>query len=261
MGGLAPKTLIAKTEKNQHDHDLRQQVPELPDALFEARLRRAERQFAGDLAEGRSRARLGDQRPRGAGTNRGSQEHRVGPFGQARRGWDGARPLLGRVGLAGQHGLVHEAVPGLEHRRVGRDQGASGEQDHVARHHAFERDGDRLPIAEHGGLGLHPLAEFLHSACGRVFLEEAEHRAAEDDDQDDPGVHPFPDEQGDGGGGDQDQQQRAAELGQEQADGGGLRLGGERVGSELLEEAGGLRGGEALFHTPSLDLRGGKIKP
>jgi hypothetical protein len=50
-------------------------------------------------------------------------------------------------------------------------------------------------------------------------------------------------------------------LGQEQPDGGGLRFGCQLVGSELLKEAGGLRGGEALFHTPSLDLRGGKIKP
>lgn len=164
--------------KGQGDHDLRQQVAEVLDALFEARLRQAERQLTGDLAEGRARAGLGHQRPRRAGTNRGSQEHRVRPFCQTGGGWDGAR--------------------------------------------------------------------------GRVLLQEAEHRAAEDDDPNDPGVHPFPDEKGSGGGCDQDQQQ---------ADGGGLRFGCQRVGAELLEEAGGLRGGEALFRTPSLDLRGGKIKP
>ncbi|MGK2914399.1 MAG: hypothetical protein ACSLE5_08085 [Porticoccaceae bacterium] len=55
-------------------------------------------------------------------------------------------------------------------------------------------------IAQHAGLDGHLLAQFLHRPRGAVFLREAEQAAAGHDGQDNRGVQPFPDRQGDGGG-------------------------------------------------------------
>ncbi len=57
-----------------------------------------------------------------------------------------------------------------------------------------------------------------------VFLNEAEDRAAKHDGKHNAGIDPFPHDAGDNRSKDEDQDQRAFELTQQQAQGGGLLL-------------------------------------
>ena len=62
IGGLCEDHVDGKDDQHQHGHDLREQVPEAPDAALELGLRRAQRQPLGNLAERGVGAGLHDER-------------------------------------------------------------------------------------------------------------------------------------------------------------------------------------------------------
>ena len=80
---LGEKHVDGKDDQHQHGHDLREQVPEAPDAALELGLRRAQRQPLGDLAERGAGAGLHDQRACRAAAHVGAHEHHVDPLGHA----------------------------------------------------------------------------------------------------------------------------------------------------------------------------------
>ena len=125
-------------------------------------------------------------------------------------------PLLDREGLAGHARLADEEVRRLDHEAVGRDQVAGREQDEVAGHDRADRHRLLHAVAHHAARQREALLQFLDRRGRPVFLEEAEQRAAEDDRQDDGGVHPLLEHQRDRGGEGQDEDERAFELAQQQ---------------------------------------------
>ena len=90
------------------------------------------------------------------------------------------------------------------------------------------------------------LAQLRDRRRGSVLLREAEERAAEYDDENDGGIDPIANEEGDGRAKDEDQDQRARELVEQQPDGRDLTLLLDDIRAVALEAFGGLDRGKTL---------------
>ena len=105
----------------------------------------------------------------------------------------------------------------LDDEAVGRDQIARRKKDEITGHD--RADGHRLlhPVPHHAAHQREASLQLLDRRGRPVFLKEAEQRAAEDDRQNDGGVHPLLQHQRDRGSESQDEDERALELAQKEA--------------------------------------------
>jgi hypothetical protein len=107
----------------------------------------------------------------------------------------------------GQAQAVVEAA-NLGQAQIGGDTVARLQQDDVARHEFSGGHPLLVSVPSHGGLGAHHLGEGLDGAFGLGLLDEPDDRVAEDDAEDDGGIHPFAERGGDDGGGEENVHQR-----------------------------------------------------
>ena len=170
-------------------------------------------------------ASFDDQNPGCAAPDRGSEEDRIGTLRQRGIGGDASGRLLDREGLARQGRLGDQEVPASEHDAVGWHQVAGRQLDDVAGHDASGIDHAPGTAAHCRDLERQAIAQPRHGRRCSVLLREAQETAACHDQQDDGGVSPLPQQEGDTGAEDQDEHQRALDLPQQQP-GGACHLGG-----------------------------------
>jgi hypothetical protein len=199
-------------EQDEQDDGPHDEQRELPRAALELRLGRARGQTRRDVAE--------------CGLRAGGDDDRGGRSAHDRRPEENAMPrvvrvsgrLLGWQRLAGERGLLHVEVAGLEEPGVGRHAVAGGEPHDVARHDGPARDVSPATIPQDARHRRHRVAEALGRAV-RACGDRA--RGQEHDDE---GV---------------------AEGGEGPADDRGAAGSGRLVGSHVGEAALGLARGQA----------------
>ena len=141
--------------------------------------------------------------------------------------------FLHRVGFAGQQRLVDEEVLGLEQTAICRDQIASRQQHHVARHQLRDRDLLRLAVAQHRGPHRDSLFQLIRGAPGAVFLKEIQRYAHQHDGPDDHEAGDLAGHRGDSAGRQQNHHQRIFEVAQVLDEQRPFAMIPQRVGAEL----------------------------
>ena len=108
--------------------------------------------------------------------------------------------MLGdRQRFAGERSLGGVERSGFEQARIRAHGVARREQEHVARYQFAGGDLLLLSIALHVDLQRGELSERIHRALSATFLQRADDRIDEDDDEDDRGVLPFAKREGEHG--------------------------------------------------------------
>ena len=133
----------------------------------------------------------------------------------------------------------------LDDPAVGGDVVAGGEQDDVAEDDLLGRDLGLGAVAAHARRLLHQRLEGVHRALGLALLAQAGHGVEHrEGDQHQAGA-PLADDERDHGGDEQDDLHVGAVLVEEPPPARLALLGGQGVGTVLLQQLGGLRRGEA----------------
>ena len=226
-------------EQDEQDDGPHDEQRELPRAALELRLGRARGQTRRDVAE--------------CGLRAGGDDDRGGRSAHDRRPEENAMPrvvrvsgrLLGWQRLAGERGLLHVEVAGLEEPGVGRHAVAGGEPHDVARHDGPARDVSPATIPQDARHRRHRVAEALGRAVRACGLHEVEHEAERDHDDDDRGVRALAERGGDRARGQEHDDEGVAEGGEGPADDRGAAGSGRLVGSHVGEAALGLARGQA----------------
>jgi len=157
-------------QQQRQPHDQR---AEAAHAQVEGRGRRLARQCAGQRTDRGARAGALDHGTRAARQHRRAHEHRVGggvDAGLGRR----LRVLFRRERFASQHRLLHEAVARHEYARIGRDQIAGCQQQHIARHDLGGGNRRFVAIAQHARARRDRRAQALGDVAGAHFLHEVD---------------------------------------------------------------------------------------
>ena len=124
--------------------------------------------------------------------------------------------LLNRLGLARERGLIDEKVRIVQHDTVRRDNAARGELYDIS---GYELGGGNLrerSIPQDAALHLNMRAQHSDGVARAVFLQKAQHRAAEHDCEDDQRIQPVPRCGGDAGRNQHNQDDRALKLAEKQ---------------------------------------------
>ncbi len=200
---------------DHHQHHPQQQTAELAQAALELGFRRAQHQRALDMADLGMQAAAHGQQARRAAAQRGAAEQAVVALRQGGVAGDPARLLLHRKGLAGQQGLVDEAVARLDQPAIGRNQAAGRELDDIAGHHFICGQALQAPVAPDIGAAGHLFAQACNRAVGTDLVQAADQRAGDDDGQHDQGIQPVMGDQRHQRADQQDQHQRAGQLAQQ----------------------------------------------
>ena len=111
---------------------------------------------------------------------------------------------------------------------------------------SLANDRPNRTVAQHAHGECQPLAQLRDRGRRSILLREAEKRAAEHDGEDDRGIDPVANEEGDRRAKDEDQDQRARELVEQQPDRRDVTLFLDGIRSVAQEAVGGLGRGKAL---------------
>ncbi len=233
-------------EQHHHDHDLQQQVTEAAHAPRELGLGLAGLDACGDRAVHGVAPGAGDQHRCRAAAHRRAQKDRVRPRALARVDGQHARALLDRERLAGQAGLDHQEVAGVDHDAVGRHEVPGRQQHEVARHDRRRRHRLGTAVALHANGQRQSLAQRRDRRGGTPLLPEPQQRAGDDDHDDDRRVDPVRQHQRHDRAEDQDQHQRTGQLPRQQAQRLPLGVLGQQVGAHPREPRGGLGLGQPI---------------
>ena len=193
----------------QHEqHHQHRQAHDQQTEVACAQLKRSGRRLAGDAvgngADGRLCPRF-DQPYRGApADDRGAHKYRIARVGQfcGRRWWQ-LSVLFNRVGFAGQQGLLHEKVAGLDHPGICGNQIAGAKFHDIPRYNLGYGDLLCRAITAHTGTYRDGMAQFLGGGIGAVLLDKVQRHAKHDDATDDDEIHHLAAEGRDGAGGQQ----------------------------------------------------------
>ena len=135
--------------------------------------------------------------------------------------------------------VTRKSSPRARCRRRERDCPPTSSID-IARHEIVDRHGCSHAVAQHTGGQRERLLELLDGGRGPVLLKEAEQRAAQHDEDNDPGIDPFLQRQRDHGAEDENEHERAFELPQSQAKSVGAAVLLDGIRAVALEPAQGL---------------------
>ena len=97
--------------------------------------------------------------------------------------------LLNRIEFAGQQGLLHEKVAGLDHPGICGNQIAGAKFHDIPRYNLGYRDLLCRAITTHAGTYRNGMAQFLGGGIGAVFLNKVQRHAKHDDAADDDEIH------------------------------------------------------------------------
>ena len=174
-----------RDEQHEEDGQPQHQESELADAALERIAWPLHGQSVGKAAKLGGATGADDEAGGHAADHRGAhaQEVRRLPRLLDRSG-EIDRVLLGRVGFAGEQGLVDEQIARGKQPAIAWHDVAGPELDHVARHQPVDGDLHDLAVAEHLGLEPHRPAQGVDRVLGPRLLDHVEHDAQQDDDDD-----------------------------------------------------------------------------
>ena len=156
-----------------------------------------------------------------------------------------ARALLDRVGLAGQKRLAHEKIARFEHARIGRNQVAGGDQQHVPGDDQGDVDFTLDALADHACAHRDRLPQRRGGARGAALLHEIERDREQHQQQHDDEARRLARGGRHGACGEQYQHQRIAEARQEFQQQRPRAVLAEGIAAVALDPLPGLRVGEA----------------
>ena len=174
--------------RGENAGDDHQQLGETRQANLECRLCLPLAQTDGDTAERGCRTGGNDDTLRRTLMNDRSHERARREFERGIADRDGRRRLVGRNRFAGQDRLVAFQLRRLDQPKIGRDDGADGDLDDVARNEVGHVDLLLDPIAPRDRAVVDIGVQGRRGDLGTVFVEESEADAERDDRRDDHGV-------------------------------------------------------------------------
>ena len=211
----------AHHEDEQHQHDRRSQNQQAESAqpVFEFGFWRAGPQPGRDIAEHRRRTRGEGHRRTRSADDGGAEEHEIGRVGARRPARGAGGRLVGWQRFACEHRLLNGEIARLDESRVGRDQIAGREPEHIARHDVPQRRLLPGAVSEHRGRRGHRRAKLIRRLLRPVRLPEVDRDTEHDHRHDDHGIDGLTERSGNRARDEQNDDERVREEVQQLDDG------------------------------------------